>query len=237
MCKYRFSVFTATFNRGSLLANVYKCLLRQTYKDFEWVIIDDGSTDNTEQIVKSFINEHKLNIKYHKKENGGKHSAWKIGTKLFEGKYEIGADDDDIFPDNTLEIFDKQWSILEQDENYDHFWEIRGRCVDSFGNLIGPKFNTNYFDSDYNDFCYVLRYGTIELQGCRKVSVLKNEAAVPDNILFGEYITNFPEMIRWSRAARKYKTRFISSIVRIYNDTPNSLIKSANTITKYYNNT
>lgn len=73
--EYRFSVFTATYNRGNMLKNVYDDLLNQTYQDFEWVIVNDGSSDNTDKVVREFIEEKKLPILYIKKENGGKHSA------------------------------------------------------------------------------------------------------------------------------------------------------------------
>lgn len=54
---YRFSVWTATYNRGHLLHNVYECLVNQTFKDFEWIIIDDGSTDDTESVCNEFKKE------------------------------------------------------------------------------------------------------------------------------------------------------------------------------------
>ena len=66
---YRFSVWTATYNRGHLLHNVYECLVNQTFKDFEWIIIDDGSTDETKKYLKKLIKEQKININYIYKEN------------------------------------------------------------------------------------------------------------------------------------------------------------------------
>jgi len=79
MNNWRFSVFTATYNRAKFLPRVYKSLKDQTFKDFEWIIVDDGSTDNTEELVNSFLNEKVLkSIKYIKKENAGKHTAWRV---------------------------------------------------------------------------------------------------------------------------------------------------------------
>lgn len=65
--EYRFSVFTATYNRGNMLKNVYDDLLNQTYQDFEWVIVNDGSSDNTDEVVREFIEEKKLPILYIKR--------------------------------------------------------------------------------------------------------------------------------------------------------------------------
>lgn len=215
--RYRFSVFTATYNRCNLLPNVYNCLKTQIFKDFEWIIIDDGSNDDTEQVCRSFINEGLFPIKYIKHErNRGKHIAWRTAMNVIEGKYELGADDDDTFPSNTLSIFDFYWSQLEACPNYDSYWEIRARCSFDGIHILGKKLPSSVFDSDYNTVNYILGIGSVEMQGCRKVSILKAEAAVPDHFIYEEYVTNFPEGIRWSRAARLYKTRFVEDIVRVY---------------------
>ena len=62
--EYRFSVFTSTYNRASLLKNVYNDLLNQTFKDFEWVVVNDGSSDETDSVIKGFIAERKIPILY-----------------------------------------------------------------------------------------------------------------------------------------------------------------------------
>lgn len=243
MYKYRFSIFTATYNRSNLLYDrVYQCLLSQTFKDFEWIIIDDGSIDNTEEICRKIILEKKINIKYVKKQNGGKHTAWRVALPLFEGMYELGADDDDTFPENTLEIFDKLWKELEMlpVEEYESFWEIRARCLDERGNLVGAKLPQYKFDSDFNELHYKYHYYDIgrygEMQGCRKVSVLQQDiASVPSGFLFENKASNFPEGIRWSRVARKYKTRFVDEIVRVYIKEYSSLSGSEKTKAKSYN--
>ncbi len=67
------TVFTPTYNRAVLLRRLYKSLKRQSYKEFEWIIVDDGSTDYTQDIVKDFINEGVLNVIFIRQGNGGKH--------------------------------------------------------------------------------------------------------------------------------------------------------------------
>lgn len=81
------TVFTPTYNRGYIIKQLYDSLILQSYKDFEWLVIDDGSTDDTEELFKSFIAEQKLNIHYLKIENGGKHRAINKGVILAQGKY------------------------------------------------------------------------------------------------------------------------------------------------------
>lgn len=217
MYKYRFSIFTATYNRGNLLYDLYKCIKNQDFdhSQFEWVIVSDGSTDNTPQIVQSFIEERIVNIKFINKKNGGKHTAWRVATKIFEGRYVIGADDDDPITYDMLSIFNRYWLELEADSQYLEFWEIRSRCRYEDGRLVGSELPIPFFDSNYITVFYNLHKGA-EMVGCRKVEVLRNEAKVPDTFLFQDKCSNFPEEIRWVNAAKKFKTRFIPEITRTY---------------------
>ena len=81
------TVFTPTYNRAKLLPRLHKSLQEQTNKDFEWVIIDDGSTDNTKEVIDNIIiqQDNDFPIRYFYKENGGKHTAINQGVKLALG--------------------------------------------------------------------------------------------------------------------------------------------------------
>lgn len=214
--KYRFTIFTATYNRGNLLSQLYDCILKQDYLGaFEWVIVSDGSTDNTSEIVNEFIKENKVPIKFVDKPNGGKHTAWRVATPLFEGRYVLTADDDDPILPTALSVFDKAWRELEKSSFYSVFWEVKARSVYEDGRLVGEPLPTPYYDSDYITLHYYENKRS-EMHGCRKVEVLRNEAKVPDLFLFELKASNFPEGIRWAKAARKYKTRFIPEVTRVY---------------------
>ena len=216
MCKYRFSIFTATFNRASMLEKLAEMINNQTFQGkFEWVIVNDGSLDNTFDIVNAIIAKSRVPIKFINKENGGKHTAWREATKVFDGKYVVTCDDDDPLSPQMLEIFDRYWQQLEKSDYYDSYWEVRSRVQYENGVLVGKELPTPYFDSDYNIVTFKMR-NACEMVGCRKVEVLRNEAAVPDDFLFEKECSNFPEGIRWTRAARKYKTRFIPEVTQTY---------------------
>lgn len=148
--KFRFSVFTATRNRANMLKRLYNELKSQTFQDFEWVLINDGSTDDTDEIVAQIKQENIINLQYVKKTGGGKHTAWLVATKLFLGQYIVTADDDDPITSNMLEVFNKHWSDLEQSPQYNEFWEVRSRCKKIDGSLVGPQLPSSIFDSDYN---------------------------------------------------------------------------------------
>ena len=72
------TVFTPTFNRAYCLGQLYTSLVNQTNHDFVWMIIDDGSSDTTKELVQSWIDEQKIEINYLYKENGGMHSAHNV---------------------------------------------------------------------------------------------------------------------------------------------------------------
>lgn len=234
--KYRFSIFTATYNRAEYLKKVYECLCKQTFQDFEWIIVDDGSSDNTSSIVQSLITVSSFSIRYFRHErNSGKHIAWKTATAEMQGLYAITADDDDTFPDNALEIFHHQWLQLEQSPNYEYFWEVRGRCSVDGKTIFGPLLPSNILDSDYNEVNYCFKVRGLEMSGCRKVDVLKGIAAVPHHFIYDSECSNFAESIRWSRAARLYKTRFISDVVRYYNISTSGLTRNNRGRRRTYN--
>lgn len=238
--KYRFSVFTATFNRANLLPRVYESLVQQTLKDFEWIIVDDGSNDNTTEVVNQFISENKLRaIQYVKKENGGKHTAWRVATDFFKADYVIAIDSDDTLLPQALEIFDRYWKDLENHPDYNDFWEVKGRAQYENGSMVGKPLPAKIFDSDYDEISFKYK-NKAEMQGCRKTSVLKKEAKVPEDFIFKEYCSCLAESIRWSRAARIYRTRFFDEIVRVYyfdsKDQISTSNKNQRTLKRTYNN-
>lgn len=99
----KITVYTPTYNRANLLQNLYKSLLQQTYRNFEWLIIDDGSTDNTRQVVNGFISQGIIDIRYFYKQNGGQHTALNMGIEKAEGTLLMDVDSDDYLTDNALE--------------------------------------------------------------------------------------------------------------------------------------
>lgn len=101
------TVFTPTFNRRKLLERVYKSLITQTCYDFEWLVIDDGSTDNTSDLINEYIQEDRIKIQYIKKVNGGKHSAHNEALKYAKGDLFLCLDSDDILNNNAIEMIIK----------------------------------------------------------------------------------------------------------------------------------
>ena len=116
------TVFTPTYNRGNLLKRLYDSLCNQSFKDFEWLIVDDGSKDDTETVIANFIAQQKLVINYLKQENGGKHRAINKGVKEAKGEYFFIADSDDRLPKEALMLVVEEFKKIEGTE------KISGIC-------------------------------------------------------------------------------------------------------------
>lgn len=98
------TVFTPTYNRATTLSALYRSLQRQTFCDFEWLIVDDGSVDNTEELVSAWLQEsNSFCIRYVKQKNGGKHRAINVGVAMAKAKLFFIVDSDDQLTERALE--------------------------------------------------------------------------------------------------------------------------------------
>lgn len=105
----RITVFTPAYNRADLLPNLYGSLLRQNSRDFQWLVIDDGSTDNTREVVEAWIREGKIDIQYVWKENGGLHTGYNKAIDCMDTELSICIDSDDYLTDDCIETVLKFW--------------------------------------------------------------------------------------------------------------------------------
>ena len=98
------TVLTPTFNRGGLLNNLYQSLQKQTTKDFEWLLVDDGSTDDTKNIAEEMKKKAKFPMQYIYKKNGGKHTALNVGVKYITSELTFIVDSDDTLEPDAIEL-------------------------------------------------------------------------------------------------------------------------------------
>lgn len=99
-----FTVFTPTFNRKHTLPTLYQSLINQTVKNFEWLVIDDGSTDGTKDLIEKYIREQKIPVRYYFQKNQGKHIAINTSLQYIKGDYVLTVDSDDYLLPNAIEI-------------------------------------------------------------------------------------------------------------------------------------
>ncbi|MGF6769056.1 glycosyltransferase involved in cell wall biosynthesis [Paraburkholderia sp. GAS199] len=97
------TILTPTYNRANWLERLYRSLVAQTRRDFEWLVVDDGSTDHTPQLIASLKAENTITIRYIRKDNGGKHTAVNAGVALIESPLTFIVDSDDYLTANAVE--------------------------------------------------------------------------------------------------------------------------------------
>lgn len=133
----RLTVFTPTYNRAHTLPRTYASLSRQDCKDFVWLIIDDGSTDDTRALVKAWqTQEHSFEIRYLYKENGGMHTAHNAAYEVIDTELNVCIDSDDCLAPGAVRKILAKWDSVQKDK----YAGIIGLDADLQGNLIGTGF-------------------------------------------------------------------------------------------------
>lgn len=207
-----FSICTPTYNRKNCLNRVYESLCKQTYCDFEWIVVDDGSSDGTEELVQEYIDNANFPIVYRFKENGGKHTAVNMAVQVAQGEFIVIADSDDIFKETALEEMLNAWNEIPK-ELRGEFRGVTCRCYDpENGEKVGEDFPEKVMDITELDakFKYHFQY---EMWGMIKREVME-EYPFPEE--FEHKLRFYPESIIWDQMARKYKTRYIDKALRGY---------------------
>lgn len=169
------TVFTPTYNRAFCLGRLYQSLASQTRKDFLWLIIDDGSADNTKQLVDSWISEDKIRIKYLYKQNGGMHTAHNAAYREIDTELNVCIDSDDQMPADAIEKILKKWRQVKHEK----VAGIVGLDADLNGNIIGTKIPENVKFSTMTDL-----YSKYHVTGDKKLvlrtSVVREFPAYPE---------------------------------------------------------
>jgi glycosyltransferase involved in cell wall biosynthesis len=190
------TVFTPTYNRAYIIEKLYNSLCQQSFKDFEWLIVDDGSIDDTEIIVNEWIKSNKIKINYYKQINKGKHFAINKGVSKAVGELFFIVDSDDFLPKNSLERIDFYYQNYKNEPN---FGGVSGRRAFFDGTIIGqPK----YFEPTYTSIINIRYHQKImgDFAEVFLTSVLK-EFPFPEI----ENEKFCPEALLWNRIATKYK--------------------------------
>lgn len=209
------TIITPTYNRAELLPNLFKSLQNQKRNNFEWLIIDDGSTDDTEEVVSKFKTDH-INIRYYKKENGGKHTALNFAFKYIKTELSFIVDSDDyLLPDATLTI-EEDWKKFGNG-NLCGISYLRGHSADR---VIGDVFPKDYAIDNF-----------INLRFNKRINGDKAEVWVTKYLVeyrFPEYSGEkfFGESYLWIKMAQKRDMLFRNKIIYITEYLEGGLSKS-----------
>lgn len=143
------TVFTPTYNRKDLIDRLYQSLLQQTQKNFEWLVVDDGSSDDTENFfVKLSSMEHPFPIRYIKQNNGGKHRAINNGVNNALGKLFFIVDSDDYLTENAIEKINQWITTLDNSHKWAGISGLKGFSKDS---VVGQHSDFSYIDAKNNE--------------------------------------------------------------------------------------
>ena len=211
---YKITVFTPTYNRAYIIENLYRSIQRQSFRDFEWVVVDDGSTDGTEELFQKWQQEgNDFSIRYVKQENGGKCRAINRGMKEARGELFFNIDSDDYLTDDALEKIARWETELPKEGNFCGFSANLGFSPTETPNRI---FEEGYLDGDA-----FTRYG--EADGERAM------------IFYTDIMRRYPypefpgekfmtEAVTWNRMAWDgLKVRYYNDIIWIYEYKPDGL--------------
>ncbi len=211
-----FTVFTPTYNRAHTLPRVHASLARQQLKDFEWLIVDDGSVDGTEALVAGWIAAGGMRIRYLRQENRGKHRAFNAGVAAAAGELFLPLDSDDACTDDALARFASAWAAIPADER-ERYSGITCLCRTEAGELVGGPLPAEIVDG--HSYEVLERLGRRdEMWGFHRTDVLR-EFPFPE--FAGERF--IAEGVVWNRIGRRYLMRFVNLGLRYYFQSADSL--------------
>ena len=213
------TIFTPTYNRSHTIGHLYHSLLQQTQKNFEWIIIDDGSTDKTEQYFCNLISEPQpFQIHYIKQKNGGKHRAINRGVNIANGTLFFIVDSDDYLTDNAIEKINQWFASLDKSHKWAGFSGLRGYSTNE---VVGQRNNSALFIDAKNT-------------ERKKYKLIGDKAEIYFTSILKKY--PFPEIsgenfiseeIVWNNIARDgYYLRWFNEIIYICNYQNDGLTKN-----------
>ena len=219
--RYKITVFTPTYNRAYIIQNLYQSLQRQTFTDFEWLVVDDGSTDNTGAVFEEWAKQNNsFPIRYYKQSNGGKCRAINYALDLAEGELFFTVDSDDYLTDDALEKIVKWESTLPKNEV---FCGVAGNLGTATDQTPNTPIKGEYYEGTLLD-----RYRNID--GERAIvfyTEVHRKYKYPE--FDGEKFMT--EAVVYNRMAHDgYKMRFYNDIIWIYEYKEDGLTKAGNTV-------
>ncbi|MDO5667507.1 MAG: glycosyltransferase [Alcaligenaceae bacterium] len=216
MSQYGFTVLTPTYNRADTLPRVYESLKAQDFGDFEWLIIDDGSTDNTAELVAEWANDDIIPIRYAWQPNQHKKTAFNHGVSIAQGELIVALDSDDTLLPNALSSMWSTWHSIPATQRGGYI-AVTGLCQRPDGSIVGDRFFREQVDMTSIDM-YFKHRPRGEKFGCLNTEILRCYP-FPE-----EYAGFVPESIVWRKIARAgYLTRFVNDVYRVYYDSGDSL--------------
>lgn len=206
--KYRFSVFTPCYNSSKFIHRVIESLEQQTFKDFEWIVINDASTDDTDSVLKKYIENAPFDIQYFNLSKNQMVTAnYNLAIKKAKGELFVALGHDDKMLPHSLQRFNEIW----EEHSNKEISAIYSLAEDQNGQLVGNKYEKDVMVSDFFTVFYAQQNVGEKFQ-CFKTEILR------------KYYPEFEHWVKkgipagwlWSQVGCDYKAIFINDVMRIY---------------------
>ena len=199
-----FSILTPSWNRGHLLPRVYQSLLTQEFQNFEWILSDDGSTDDTEKLAHNFLSDDHLAIQYVRSDRRvGKARLDNEAIKTCKGQLVLWCDSDDVLLPNALKDLMEVWASIP-DLDKQNYSGLTGLALTANGPTLDPFPGCENFETTWNELFGAHTRGAKnqDMVLCARSDLLKRH-------LFPEVDFVVPEGVVWTRLGN-LKTKLIS---------------------------
>ncbi len=215
-----FSIFIPTYNRADTLPRALESVAAQQFRDFELIIVDDGSDDGTEKLLTRWKSGFNGKVRLFRQENQGKHVAYNLAVREAEGELLVLLDSDDVMLPQALSELAQCWHSIPLSRRA-HFAGVEGLCQESSGKLHGTRFPEDGMDSDYLEI--TRRHGvTGEKRHAVRVDILHQ---FPYPVVAGERHVR-PSYI-WKQIAHHYRFRYINTVLQIVDFRADGLTRNA----------
>lgn len=204
------SVYTCVYNGAHTLHRVFDSMRKLEYENLEHIIVNDGSSDDTEALIQEYTQTVQFPVKYHKKENGGKHTALNVAWDLAEGEFLVQLDaDDELLPHAVRFLVDTYFQIPEEIRG--QYWCVHGRCITQHGDFVGDRYPDGINGSDW-------KTAAIQASACsgEKIGLQVRKYLNPYRFPEVKGLSHLPESTFWKQINTKYGTWYTNEVVRVY---------------------
>lgn len=216
----KITVLTPTYNRKDTLLRTIRSIENQVFSDWEYIIVNDGSTDSTDKVVEQFMQTTKHPVLYIKKENGGVHTARNLGFKNARGELLINLNSDDELVPEALKVFWDTWKKIPHIDKA-KYREVVAQCKDESGKRVGQPFPQNINQLPWDKARKICYESGEEHVACFVANVMKrNLFPEPEGVTF------MTENILWRKLDQTYCAYYINDMLRIYHQEGNDHLSS-----------
>lgn len=221
------TIITSNYNRRELLLRCMRSVDAQTFKDIEYIVVDNGSSVSFDDIMEQFMAVATIPVMFIKRSNGtGRHTGRNSAIEKARGEYLCMIDSDDTYLPHAMETLVNAWNAIPEEHRLE-YREVVAQCQDEYGNRCGSPFPDGINDVSINEAFKIVQRPEL---GYEHANMSRTILLKENPFLDPEGVDDSAETIIWWRLAKKYKSFFINDIVRTY------FTESGDSITNLYKN-